>query len=207
LSRFVKEFIKGIVISNPIFVLALGLCPALAVTTSLENALGMSAAVTFVLLASNIMISAIRKSVPNVVRIPAFIIIIATFVTIANMVFQAYVPALHESLGIYLPLIVAYLTYCIILGRAEAFASKNPVVHSIADALGIGVGFALALILISFLRETLGTGSLSVFSNELFILPGLGEHPITIFILPMGAFLVIGLLLALFRWTGVIKSE
>lgn len=204
MPRFVKEFIKGVVVSNPIFVLALGLCPALAITTSLENALGMSAAVAFVLLASNIMISAIRKSVPNVVRIPTFIIIIATFVTIANMVFQAYVPALHESLGIYLPLIVAY---CIILGRAEAFASKNPVVQSIADALGIGVGFALALILISFLRETLGTGSLSVFGNELFTLPGLSEHPIGIFILPMGAFLVIGLLLALFRWIGVIKSE
>lgn len=204
MSRFLKEFIKGIVISNPIFVLALGLCPALAITTSLENALGMSAAVTFVLLASNIMISAIRKFIPNIVRIPAFIIIIATFVTIANMVFQAYIPALHESLGIYLPLIVAY---CIVLGRAESFASKNPVVNSTADALGIGVGFALALILISFLRETLGTGSLSVFGANLFTLPGLGEHPISIFILPMGAFLVIGLLLALFRWTGVIKSE
>jgi electron transport complex protein RnfE len=204
MSRFIREFAKGIVTSNPIFVLALGLCPALAVTKSLENALGMSAAVTFVLLASNIIISAIRKSVPNVVRIPAFIIIIATFVTIANMVFQAYVPALHESLGIYLPLIVAY---CIILGRAEAFASKNPVLQSIADALGISVGFALALILISFLRETLGTGSLSVFGDKLFTLPGLGEHPISIFILPMGAFLVIGLLLALFRWIGVMKNE
>jgi electron transport complex protein RnfE len=204
LSGFVKEFIKGIVISNPIFVLALGLCPALAVTTSLENALGMSAVVVFVLLASNIIISSIRKLVPNVVRIPVFIVIIATFVTIANMVFQAYVPALHESLGIYLPLIVAY---CIILGRAEAFASKNPILQSTADALGIGVGFALALILISFLRETLGTGSLSVFGNELFTIPGLSERPITIFILSTGAFLVIGLLLALFRWTGVIKNE
>jgi electron transport complex protein RnfE len=204
LSGFVKEFIKGIVISNPIFVLALGICPALAVTTSLENALGMSAAVIFVLLASNIIISSIRKLIPNVVRIPVFIIIIATFVTIANMVFQAYVPALHESLGIYLPLIVAY---CIILGRAEAFASKNPILKSTADALGIGIGFALALILISFLRETLGTGSLSVFGNELFTIPGLSERPITIFILSTGAFLVIGLLLALFRWTGVIKNE
>jgi electron transport complex protein RnfE len=207
LSKFVKEFIKGIVISNPIFVLALGLCPALAVTTSLENALGMSAAVAFVLLTSNIIISAIRKLVPNIVRIPVFIIIIATFVTIAHMVFQAYVPALHESLGIYLPLSVAYLFYCIILGRAEAFASKNPVIQSIADALGISLGFALALILISFLREILGTGSLSVFGNELFTIPGLSEHPISIFIMSTGAFLIIGLLMALFRWTGVIKNE
>lgn len=204
MSRFVKEFVRGIIISNPIFVLALGLCPALAITTSLENALGMSAAVTFVLLVSSAIISPIRKLIPSSVRLPAFIIIIASLVTIANMVFHAHVPALHKSLGIYLPLIVAY---CIVLGRAEASASKNPVLQSIADALGISVGFALALILISFLRETLGTGSLSVFGANLFTLPGLSQHPISIFILPMGAFLIIGLLLALFRWIGVIKTE
>ena len=204
MSGFGREFAKGIVTSNPIFILALGLCPALAVTTSLENALGMSAAVTFVLLATNIMISAVRKLIPDIVRIPTFIIIIATFVTIANMVFQAYVPALHESLGIYLPLII---TYCIVLERAEAFASKNPMVHSIADALGIGIGFALALILISFIRELLGTGGISIFGNNLFTLPGLGDNPVSIFILPGGAFLVIGLLLALFRWLGVVKNE
>jgi len=204
LSRFVKEFVRGIIISNPIFVLALGLCPALAITTSLENALGMSAAVTFVLLVTSAIISSIRKLIPSSVRLPAFIIIIASLVTIANMIFQAYVPALHNSLGIYLPLIVAY---CIILSRAEASASKNTVLQSIADALGIGVGFALALILISFLREALGTGSLSVFGTNLFTLPGLSQHPISIFILPMGAFLIIGLLLALFRWIGVIKTE
>ena len=201
---FGREFAKGIVTQNPIFVLALGLCPALAVTTSLENALGMSAAVTFVLLATNIMISTVRKLIPDIVRIPTFIIIIATFVTIANMLFQAYVPALHESLGIYLPLII---TYCIVLERAEAFASKNPMVHSIADALGIGIGFALALILISFIRELLGTGGISIFGNNLFTLPGLGDNPVSIFILPGGAFLVIGLLLALFRWMGVVKNE
>lgn len=204
MSEFVKEFARGIIISNPIFVLALGLCPALAITTSLENALGMSAAVIFVLLVTSAIISSIRKLIPSAVRLPAFIIIIATLVTIANMVFHAHVPALHNSLGIYLPLIVAY---CIILSRAEASASKNPVLQSIADALGIGVGFALALILISFLREVLGTGSLSVFGANLFTLPGLSQHPISIFILPMGAFLIIGLLLALFRWIGVIKTE
>ena len=204
MSGFTKEFTKGIITSNPIFVLALGLCPALAVTTSLENALGLSAAVTFVLLASSTIISLIRKLVPSTVRIPAFIIIIATFVTIANMVFQAYVPALHQALGIYLPLIVAY---CIILGRAEAFASKNTVTRSIADALGIGIGFTLALVLISSIREILGTGGISIFGNDLFTLPGLGDSPIHIFILPAGAFLVIGLLLALFRRTGVIKNE
>jgi len=204
LSGFIKELAKGLVTSNPIFVLALGLCPALATTTSLENALGLSAAVTFVLLASNTIISLIRNITPSTVRIPVFIIIIATFVTIADMLFQAYVPALHDALGIYLPLIVAY---CIVLGRAEAFASKNTVVRSIADGLGIGIGFTLALVLISSIREILGTGGISIFGNDLFTLPGLGENPVYIFILPAGAFLVVGLLLALFRWTGVIKHE
>ncbi|MFC1875468.1 electron transport complex subunit RsxE [Chloroflexota bacterium] len=203
MSGFTKEFTKGLITSNPIFVLALGLCPALAVTTSLENALGLSAAITFVLLSSSTIISLIRNYIPSTVRIPTFIIIIATFVTIANMVFQAYVPALHQALGIYLPLIVAY---CIILGRAEAFASRNTVTRSIADALGIGIGFTLALVLISSIREILGTGGISIFGNDLFSLPGLGDNPMYIFILPTGAFLVIGLLLALFRWTGVIKN-
>jgi len=204
LSGFTKEFAKGLMTSNPIFVLALGLCPALATTTSLENALGLSAAVTFVLLASNTIISLIRNFIPSTVRIPVFIVIIAAFVTIANMVFQAYVPALHDALGIYLPLIVAY---CIVLGRAEAFASRNTVTRSIADALGIGIGFTLALVLISSIREILGTGGISIFGNDLFTLPGLGDNPVYIFILPTGAFLVVGLLLALFRWTGVMKNE
>ena len=203
MGRFWKHFIAGIVISNPLFVLALGFCPALAVSTSVDNALGMSVGVAFVLLGSNLIVSAIRKAVPNIVRIPVFIVIIATFVTVVNLVFHAYVPSLYESLGIYLPLIVVN---CIILGRAEAFASKNPVTSSIADALGVSIGFLLALLIISFLRELLGTGSLSLFDTKLFTLPVLGEHPISLFILPPGAFLVIGLLLALFRRTGVLKE-
>jgi electron transport complex protein RnfE len=164
----------------------------------------MSVGVAFVLLGSNIIISAIRKIIPNIVRIPIFIVIIATFVTVVNLVFHAYVPALYESLGIYLPLIAVN---CIILGRAEAYASKNPLLHSIADALGISVGFMLALLIIAFFRETLGTGSLSVFGVDLFTLPILGEHPIAVFILPSGAFLLMGLLLALFRRLGVIKGD
>jgi len=204
MGRFGKEFAKGIVISNPLFVLALGFCPALAVSVSLDNALGMSVGVAVVLLGSNIIISAIRKFVPNMVRIPIFIVIIATFVTIVNLVFHAYVPSLYESLGIYLPLIVVN---CIILGRAEAFASRNPMVSSIADALGISIGFMLALLIISFIRQMLGTGSVSVFGFNLFTLPVLGEQPMVMFILPPGAFLVIGLLLALFRRMGVMKSE
>jgi len=204
MGKFWKEFAKGIIISNPLFVLALGFCPALAVSTRVDNAIGMSAGVLFVLLGSNLIVSAIRKAVPNIVRIPVFIVIIATFVTVVNLVFHAYVPSLYESLGIYLPLIVVN---CIILGRAEAFASKNPVTSSIADALGVSIGFLLALLIISFLRELLGTGSLSLFGVDLFTLPVLGENPMTLFILPPGAFLVMALLLALFRRMGVMKSE
>ncbi|MCK5577064.1 MAG: electron transport complex subunit RsxE [Dehalococcoidales bacterium] len=204
MASFVREFAKGIVISNPIFILALGLCPALAVSNTIDNALGMSVGVIFVLLGANIIISLIRKSVPNIVRIPTFIVIIATFVTIVSLLFQAYVPALHESLGIYLPLIAVN---CIILGRAESFASKNPVTTSIADALGISVGFALALLLIALLREILGTDSLSVAGASLFTLPVLSEHPLALFVLSPGAFLVIGLLLALFRRIGMVKHE
>ncbi len=204
MGRFWKELGKGIIISNPLFVLALGFCPALAVSTSVDNAIGMSAGVLFVLLGSNLIISTIRKVIPSSVRLPVFIVVIATFVTVVNQVFRAYVPALYESLGIYLPLIVVN---CIILGRAEAFASKNPVTASIADALGVSIGFFLALFLISFLREILGTGSLSMFGVNLFTLPVLGEEPMTLFILAPGAFLIMALLLALFRKMGVMKSE
>ncbi len=201
---FWKELIKGVILSNPVFVLALGLCPTLAITNSLTNAIGMSAGVIFVLLCSNIIISIIRKATPPLVRIPVFIVVIATFVTILSLVFEAYLPPLYESLGIYLPLIVVN---CIILGRAEAFASKNPVLLSIADGLGIGLGFTTALIIISFIREILGTGGLVVFGKELFKLPGLSSYPLSIFVSPPGAFLVIGIILALLRLLGVIKSE
>jgi electron transport complex protein RnfE len=201
-SRFLKELAKGIIISNPVFVLALGLCPSLAVSGSLDTALGMSAGVLFVLLGSNIIISLIRNFVPNMVRIPVFIVIIATFVTIIGLLFEAYVPDLYDSLGIYLPLIVVN---CIILGRAEAFASGNRVLYSIADAVGASIGFMLALVMIALFRQILGTGGLSVFGVELFTLPVLSDHPMLFFILPPGAFLVIGLLLALFRQLGVLK--
>ena len=202
-SKFWKELAKGIIISNPVFVLALGLCPSLAVSGNLDTALGMSAGVLFVLLGSNIIISLIRNAVPNIVRIPVFIVIIATFVTIIGLLFEAYVPGLYDSLGIHLPLIVVN---CIILGRAEAFASRNRVVYSIADALGASIGFMLALVLIALFRQILGTGGLSVFGVELFTLPVLGDHPMLFFILPPGAFLVIGLLLALFRRLGVLRD-
>ena len=197
-----KEFLKGIIASNPVFVLVLGLCPVLAVSTSIDNALGMSMGVAIVLLGSNIIISAIRKLVPTMVRIPVFIVVIASFVTIVNLLFQAYLPALYQSLGIFLPLIVVN---CIVLGRAEAFASKKSVLLSIADALGITIGFMLALLIISFIRQLLGTGGLTVFGNQLVSLPGLASHPMALFLLPPGAFLIIALLLALFRRTGVME--
>ena len=203
MDKFRKQFIAGLIVANPIFVLALGLCPTLAVSVTIDNGIVMSGAVIFVLVASGIVISAIRKFVPNMVRMPIFIVIIATFVTIIGLILAAYLPAAHESLGLFLPLIVVN---CIIMGRAEAFASKNRVVVSIADALGAGVGFAMALITISFFRELFGTGGLSVLGVNLFTLPVLGEQPISFFILPPGAFLVIGLLLALFRWRGLLKE-
>ncbi len=203
-KRFWKEFTKGLVISNPVFVLTLGLCPTLAVTSSVDNAIGMGAGVIFVLLCANIIIAMMRRIIPNMVRIPVFIVIIATFVTIVSLVFEAYFPPLYESLGIYLSLIVVN---CVILGRAEVFASKNSVAMSISDALGIGVGFTIALVLIALFRELLGSGSLSTFGVKLFSIPGLADHPLFFFVLSPGAFLVIGLLLALFRRVGVIKNE
>jgi electron transport complex protein RnfE len=198
------EFSKGIYKQNPVFKQALGLCPTLAVTNSVYNGLGMGLAATFVLIGSNVIVSLIHKGVPNKIRIPIYIVVIASFVTVVDLVMAGFQPALHKALGIFVPLIVVN---CIILGRAEAFASKNPVTASIADALGISLGFALALIIISLLRQILGTGNLTIADNSLFTLPLLGEHPLVIFILPPGAFLVIGLLLALFRRLGWVKSD
>jgi electron transport complex protein RnfE len=202
-SGFGKEFNKGLIISNPVFVMALGLCPVMAKTDMLDNALGLSAAFLLVILASNLIISLMRKIIPDTVRIPVFVIIIATFVSIVEMLFQAYLPAIYSALGIYLSLLAVN---CLILGRAESFASKNSVSDSIADALGMSIGFCLALILISFFRELLGTGGITLFGNELFMLPVLGENPIYIFNLSVGAFLVVGLLVAFFKWIGVIKD-
>ena len=184
-----KVFLNGIITENPTFRLVLGTCPTLAVTTSAINGLGMGAAATFVLLGSNIVISALRKIIPDKVRIPAFIVVICMFVTIIQLVMQAYLPALYESLGIFLPLIVVN---CIILGRAEAFASKNPVIASAFDGLGMGIGFTLALTLIGCIRELLGNGS--VFGIDLL---GAGYQPMLLMILPAGGFLVFGLLLGI----------
>lgn len=174
---YMKEFTKGIVKENPVLCLVLGTCPTLAVTTSAFNAIGMGVAATVVLMCSNAVISMLRKVIPDKVRIPAYITIIAGFVTIVQMIVKAYSPAINDSLGIFLPLIVVN---CIILGRAEMYASKNPVLPSVLDGLGMGVGFTAALLCMGIIRELLGTGT--IFSIQvlpvqilIFILPPVAE--------------------------------
>ncbi len=189
--KLFKEFIKGLWEVNPIFRLVLGMCPLLAVTTSLENALGMGMATTFVLVCSNLVIALLRKGIPAQVRIPCFIVIIATFVTIVDLVMNAYFIELHNALGLFIPLIVVN---CVILGRAEAFASKNPVVLSMADGLGMGLGFTLGLALLGILREVLGAGSVTLWGDLQWTLPGTGD-PMILFILAPGGFVALGMLL------------
>ena len=192
--RFGDEIFKGISRENPTFRLVLGMCPSLAISTSVVNAVGMGVAATFVLLGSNIMVSLIRNFTPAKVRIPVFIIIISTFVTIADLSLEAFTPDLHKALGIFIPLIVVN---CIILARAEAFASREPVLYSIADALGMGAGFTLALTLIASIREALGNGTVLGY-------PVFGVHfdPAVVMILAPGAFLTIGLLIGLMNHLG-----
>ncbi len=184
-----QVFVNGIVNENPTFRLVLGTCPTLAVTTSAINGFGMGVSVIFVLLCSNIVVSLLRKVIPNQVRIPAFIVVIATFVTMLKLILQAYIPSLYDSLGLFLPLIVVN---CIILARAEAFASKNPVLDSAVDGLGMGIGFTLALTLIGCVRELIGNGSL-------FGINILGAHyePMLILVLASGGFLTYGILLGI----------
>ncbi|MCK4798312.1 MAG: electron transport complex subunit E [Spirochaetes bacterium] len=224
-NEYLNEFSKGIIKENPVFILLLGLCPVLAVSSMVANGIGMGLAATFVLLGSNILISLLKDFIPEKVRIPAYIVIIASFVTIVEMLMNAFVPFLARSLGIFVPLIVVN---CIILGRAEAFASKNKIGDSIMDALGMGLGFTVALFTISFIRELLGTCLfdfsgyvekvkfalwtpfiyvnkntsqvfLNIFGKQIEIYSGA-----FVFISPSGAFFVIGLLLA---GINVIKSK
>ncbi|MBU4541139.1 MAG: electron transport complex subunit E [Firmicutes bacterium] len=190
--NFMKNLTRGIIRENPIFVLLLGMCPTLAVTTSAVNGLGMGLATTAVLICSNVVISALRKVIPDNIRIPAFVVIIASFVTIVGMLMKAYLPALDASLGLFIPLIVVN---CVILGRAEAFAFGNGVVDSFADGLGMGLGFTMALTILGSIREILGAGS--IFGFSLF---GAAYEPVLLMILPPGAFLTLGLLIGLINW-------
>jgi len=188
----VKDFTKGFFRDNPVFVLALGLCPVLAVSSLVEKGLGMGLAATFVLVCANVIISLIRRLVPKRIRIPIFIVVIATFVVIVELAMKAYLPPLSEALGIFIPLIVVN---CIILGRAEAFAQKNSVGRAFLDGLGMGLGFTYALFVIATIREVLGFGTflgLSVFGPDF--------EPATIMILSPGAFITIGLLMGYFNW-------
>jgi electron transport complex protein RnfE len=186
-----QNFLKGIIKDNPVFVMLLGMCPTLGVTSSAFNGLGMGIATLFVLLMSNIVVSIIKSQIPSKVRIPAFIIIIASFVTIVEMVLEAYIPFLFEQLGIFIPLIVVN---CLILGRAEAFASKNNLGSSIVDALGMGIGFTIALTLLGAGREILGSGSLF---NFRFVSED--ANTFILFILPPGAFIALAYLTYLFN--------
>ncbi|MBL7843557.1 MAG: electron transport complex subunit E [Cyclobacteriaceae bacterium] len=185
-----ENFLKGIVRENPVFVLLLGLCPTLGVTSSALNGLGMGVATVFVLVMSNLVVSLIKNLIPDKVRIPAFIVIIASFVTVVQLLMEAYTPALYDQLGLFIPLIVVN---CIVLGRAEAFASRNSVVSSLIDGLGMGVGFTMALTLLGAIRELLG--SLSIFGLQLIEGDGM-----LVFILAPGAFITLGFLIALMNW-------
>ncbi len=186
-----QNFLKGIVKDNPVFVMLLGMCPTLGVTSSAFNGLGMGVATLFVLLMSNIVVSLVKTQIPSKVRIPAFIIVIASFVTIVEMVLEAFIPFLYEQLGIFIPLIVVN---CLILGRAEAFASKNNILSSIVDALGMGLGFVIALTALGAVREILGSGSIFEFK---FVAED--ANTFILFILPPGAFIALAYLSVLFN--------
>ena len=187
-QKLSSVFLGGIITENPTFRLVLGTCPTMAVTTSAINGLGMGAAATFVLIGSNVVISLLRNFIPDKIRIPAFIVVICTFVTMVQMLMQAFLPDLYASLGMFIPLIVVN---CIILARAEAFASKNPVLPSAVDGLGMGLGFTVAITVMGAIRELLGAGT--VFGLQVF---GASYEPMLLLVLPAGGFLVFGLMLA-----------
>ena len=196
MTKCTERVYNGLIKENPTFVLMLGMCPTLAVTTSAINGLGMGLSTTVVLVLSNMLISMLRKVIPDSVRMPAFIVVVASFVTIVQFLLEGFVPSLYDSLGLYIPLIVVN---CIILGRAESYASKNPVLPSIFDGIGMGLGFTFGLTCIAIVREFIGTGA--IFGVQILPLAdaaaGKGGYvPVTIFILPAGAFLVLAFLVA-----------
>lgn len=197
--KLAKVFSNGILNENPTFRLVLGMCPTLAVTTSVASGIGMGLATIFVLLGSNLVTSMLRNFIPSKVRIPAYIVIVATFVTIVGMVMQAFFPAIYQALGIFIPLIVVN---CIVLARIEVFASKNPVAASVTDAVGMGCGFTLALLLLASIREILGSGSWLGFN-----VTGALYEPAIIMLLPPGAFIALGLIMALLnKLTGRVEE-
>lgn len=190
MNKYVERLYNGVIKENPTFVLMLGMCPTLAVTTSAINGVGMGLSTTVVLVLSNMLISMLRKIIPDSVRMPAFIVVVASFVTIVQFLLEGFVPSLYDALGLYIPLIVVN---CIILGRAESYASKNPVLPSIFDGIGMGLGFTMGLTIIGLIREILGAGT---FFGLPFLSAIKGFTPITIFIMAPGAFLVLAFLVA-----------
>lgn len=202
-----KELTKGFFEQNPVFVIALGLCPVLGVSTQVSNALGMAAGVFFVLLFSNIIISMLRNVIPGSIHIPAYIVVIASLVTVTEMVMHAFVPAVYSALGVYLPLIVVN---CIILGRAEAFASGNTVLDSALDAIGMSIGFGMAITLIAVIRELLGSGTITLFPvggfSGVIPIPWFFDNPVRVMSLAPGALLVMGFLKAFFAWKSSRKK-
>ena len=199
MSKLGERLKTGIITENPVFVQVLAMCPTLAVTSSVENAVGMGLAATVVLIGSNAVISLLRKLIPDKIRIPSFIVIIASFVTLIQFLVQAYLPDLYTSLGLFIPLIVVN---CVILGRAEAYASKNNVINSIFDAIGMGLGFTVALVILTAVREILGAGTLYGFK----ILPASYE-PMGIMLLAPGAFVTLGIILAIMNQVKANKEK
>lgn len=194
MNKCVERIYNGLIKENPTFVLTLGMCPTLAVTTSAINGIGMGLSSTVVLVMSNLLISLLRKVIPDGVRMPAFIVIVASFVTVVQFLMQGYLPSLYDSLGIYIPLIVVN---CIILGRAEAYASKNPAIPSAFDGLGMGLGFTCAITILGAIRELIGAGTIfSTGSSELVDFTNYGFTPASIFILAPGAFFVLAMCIA-----------
>ena len=207
MSKYIERLYNGIIKENPTFVLLLGMCPTLAVTTSASNGIGMGLSTMVVLALSNLLISLLRKQIPDRVRVPGFIVIVASFVTMVQFLVQGFVPAIYESLGIYIPLIVVN---CIILGRAESYASKNGPIESLFDGIGMGLGFTASLTIIGAVRELLGAGQ--VFGVQVLPLADaaagkIGYTPITIFILAPGAFFVLGILQAILNHTKNNKKK
>jgi electron transport complex protein RnfE len=196
-----QEFTKGIVKNNPVFFLVLGLCPALAVTTMVDNALMMSLAFAFTIVSSNLIVSAVQKLIPGEVRLPSYIVVIAAVVTVVDLIMAGYAPALHLRLGIFVPLIVVN---CIIMGRAEAFASKRSIRDTFLDTAGMSVGFALAIIGVAMIRELSGFGGIAVFGHQ--IVPTFTQSPALMMILPPGAFITIAIILAILKHRRIIKG-
>ncbi|MDD3903900.1 MAG: electron transport complex subunit RsxE [Sphaerochaeta sp.] len=200
-GNHMKELTKGFFKENPVFVIVLGLCPVLGVSTQVSNAIGMTAGVFFVLLFSNIIISALRNVIPGSIHIPAYIVVIASLVTVTEMVMHAFVPAVYSALGVYLPLIVVN---CIILGRAEAFASKNTMLDSALDAIGMSIGFGMGITLIALIRELFGSGTITLFPvgdfGGVINIPWFYDNPVRVLSLAPGALLLMGYLKAFFDW-------